>query len=121
MKTASSTRPILRALTRAVDNEGRSPFLVHRGAGTAWTEARIEQGNGGRVGDRVGGATDTRLILDAARIRYRFSIPFVVGLLLIGAAFAITLLVVMSGPIVVTGNPATDSSKRTSDGVVSRG
>ena len=36
--------------------------------------------------------------------------PFVVGLLLIAGAFAITPLFVTSGPVVVTGNPATDSS-----------
>ena len=43
-------------------------------------------------------------------MRYRSSTPFVVGLLLIGAAFAITPLFITSGPVVVTGNPATDSS-----------
>ena len=43
-------------------------------------------------------------------MRYRSSIPFVVGLLLIGAAFAFTPLFITSGPVVVTGNPLTDSS-----------
>ena len=42
-------------------------------------------------------------------MRYLSSTPFVVGLLLLGAAFAITPLL-MSGTVVVTGNPATDSS-----------
>jgi hypothetical protein len=43
-------------------------------------------------------------------MRYRSSIQFVVGLLLVGAAFAITPLFVTRGPVVVSGNPATDSS-----------
>jgi hypothetical protein len=43
-------------------------------------------------------------------VRYRSSIPFVVGLLLVGTAFAITPLFVTSGPVVVDGNPLTDSS-----------
>ena len=43
-------------------------------------------------------------------MRYRSSIPFVVGLLLMGAAFAITPLFVTRGPLLVNGNPATDSS-----------
>lgn len=43
-------------------------------------------------------------------MRYRSSIPFVVAVLLIGAAFAITPLFVTSGPVVVDGNPLTDSS-----------
>ena len=43
-------------------------------------------------------------------MRYRSSIPFVVGLLLVGTAFAITPLFVTSGPVVVDGNPLTDSS-----------
>ena len=43
-------------------------------------------------------------------MRYRSSIPFVVGLLLVGAAFAITPLFVTRGPLLVSGNPATDSS-----------
>ena len=43
-------------------------------------------------------------------MRYRSSIPFVVGLLLVGAAFAITPLFVTAGPLLVSGNPATDSS-----------
>ena len=43
-------------------------------------------------------------------MRYRSSIPFVVGVLLVGTAFAITPLFVMSGPVVVDGNPLTDSS-----------
>ena len=43
-------------------------------------------------------------------MRYRSSIPFVVGLLLVGAAFAIMPLFISSGPVVVTGNPLTDSS-----------
>ena len=43
-------------------------------------------------------------------MRYRSSIPFVVGVLLISAAFAIVPLFVTSGPLVVSGNPATDSS-----------
>ena len=43
-------------------------------------------------------------------MRYRSSIPFVVGLLLVGAAFAITPLFITSGPVVVDGNPLTDSS-----------
>ena len=43
-------------------------------------------------------------------MRYRSSISFVVGLLLVGAAFVITPLFVTSGPVVVTGNPLTDSS-----------
>ena len=43
-------------------------------------------------------------------MRYLSSLLFVVGLLLVGAAFAITPLFVTSGPVVVTGNPATDSS-----------
>jgi hypothetical protein len=42
-------------------------------------------------------------------MRYLSSVSFVVGLLLIGAAFAITPLF-MNGTVVVTGNPATDSS-----------
>ena len=42
-------------------------------------------------------------------MRYR-AIPFVVGVLLIGTAFAITPLFVTSGPVVVDGNPLTDSS-----------
>jgi hypothetical protein len=43
-------------------------------------------------------------------MRYLSSITFVVGVLLIGAAFALTPLFVTSGPVVVIGNPATDSS-----------
>jgi hypothetical protein len=43
-------------------------------------------------------------------MRYRSSLPFVVGVLLVGAAFAITPLFVTSGPVVVDGNPLTDSS-----------
>jgi phosphotransferase system glucose/maltose/N-acetylglucosamine-specific IIC component len=43
-------------------------------------------------------------------MRYRSSIPFVVGLLLAGAAFAIMPWFISSGPVVVTGNPLTDSS-----------
>ena len=43
-------------------------------------------------------------------MRYRSSIPFVVGVLLMGAAFAITPFFVTSGPVVVDGNPLTDSS-----------
>lgn len=43
-------------------------------------------------------------------MRYRSSIPFVAGLLLVGAAFAITPLFVTAGPLLVSGNPATDSS-----------
>ena len=43
-------------------------------------------------------------------MRYRTSIPFIVGLLLVGTAFTITPLFITSGPVVVTGNPATDSS-----------
>ena len=43
-------------------------------------------------------------------VRYHSSIPFVVGLLLVGTAFAITPLFITRGPVVVSGNPATDSS-----------
>ena len=43
-------------------------------------------------------------------MRYRSSRLLVVGVLLIGAAFAITPLFVTSGPVVVDGNPLTDSS-----------
>jgi hypothetical protein len=43
-------------------------------------------------------------------VRYRSSLPFVVGVLLVGAAFAIKPLFVTSGPVVVDGNPLTDSS-----------
>ena len=43
-------------------------------------------------------------------MRYRSSPPFVVGLLMVVAAFAITPLFVTSGPVVVDGNPLTDSS-----------
>ena len=43
-------------------------------------------------------------------MRYRASIPFVVGLLLVGTAFAIKPLFITSGPVMVTGNPLTDSS-----------
>ena len=43
-------------------------------------------------------------------MRYRSSIPFLVGLLLVGAAFAVTPLFVTRGPLLVSGNPATDSS-----------
>jgi hypothetical protein len=44
-------------------------------------------------------------------VRYRSSIPFVVGLLLVGTAFAIAPFFVTSGPVVVDGNPLTDSSR----------
>ena len=43
-------------------------------------------------------------------MRYRSSVPFVIGLLLVGAAFAVTPLFLTRGPLVVTGNPLTDSS-----------
>jgi hypothetical protein len=43
-------------------------------------------------------------------MRYLSSLPFVVGLLLVGAALAITPLFVTRGPMLVSGNPATDSS-----------
>ena len=43
-------------------------------------------------------------------MRYVSSPLFVVGLLLVGAAFAITPLFVTAGPVLVSGNPATDSS-----------
>ena len=43
-------------------------------------------------------------------MRYRSSFPFVAGLLLVGTAFAITPLFITRGPLVVSGNPATDSS-----------
>jgi hypothetical protein len=43
-------------------------------------------------------------------VRYRSSIPFLVGLLLVGAAFAVIPLFVTRGPLLVSGNPATDSS-----------
>jgi hypothetical protein len=43
-------------------------------------------------------------------MRYRSSIPFVIGLLLVGAAFAIMPLFVTRGPLLVSGNPLTDSS-----------
>jgi hypothetical protein len=43
-------------------------------------------------------------------MRYRSSIPFVVGLLLVGAALVSTPLFITRGPVVVTGNPLTDSS-----------
>ena len=43
-------------------------------------------------------------------MRYHSSIPFVVGLLLVGMAFAITPRFITRGPVVVSGNPATDSS-----------
>ena len=38
------------------------------------------------------------------------SIRFVVGLLLVGAAFAVTPLIVTRGPMLVSGTPATDES-----------
>jgi hypothetical protein len=43
-------------------------------------------------------------------MRYRPSMPFVVGILLVVTAFAVTPLFVTRGPMDVTGNPATDSS-----------
>ncbi len=43
-------------------------------------------------------------------MRHLSSPLFVVGLLLVGAAFAVTPLFVARGPMLVSGNPATDSS-----------
>ena len=43
-------------------------------------------------------------------MRHLSSVPFVVGLVLLGAAYAITPLFITAGPVVVSGNPATDSS-----------
>ena len=43
-------------------------------------------------------------------MRYRSSILFVVGLLLVGAALAVTPMFVTRGPLLVSGNPVTDSS-----------
>ena len=43
-------------------------------------------------------------------MRHLSSPLFVVGLLLVGAAFAVTPLFVTRGPMLVSGNPATDSS-----------
>jgi hypothetical protein len=43
-------------------------------------------------------------------MRYLSSSPFVVGLLLLGTAFAIAPLFVTTGPVVVSGDPATDWS-----------
>ena len=43
-------------------------------------------------------------------MRYRSSILFVAGLLLVGTAFAVTPLFMTRGPLLVSGNPATDSS-----------
>ena len=42
-------------------------------------------------------------------MRYRSSLPFVAGFLLVGTAFAITPLFITREPVVVSGNP-TDSS-----------
>jgi len=52
----------------------------------------------------IGEAPNARL--KAAGMRYLSSVPFVVGLLLVGAAFAITPLSVTMRPTAVSGHPA---------------
>ena len=53
-------------------------------------------------------------------MRYRSSIPFV-GLLLVGTAFAVAPMFVTKGPLLVSGNPATDSSWDMSQSTATRG